>query len=43
MVDIYNRVPPAKANKVGLRQSSFEKLHGEILSLDKLRPFGCRA
>ena len=39
-VDIYNRVPPAKANHAGLRQSPFEKLHRE--SLDELRPYGCR-
>ena len=41
-VDIYNRVPPAKANKAGLRQSSFERLHGEIPSLNDFLPLGCR-
>ena len=41
-VDIYNRVPPTKANKSGLRQSPFQKLHGELPSLDELHPFGCR-
>ena len=39
-VDIYNRVPPTKPKKAGLRQTPFEKLHGEIPSLDELRPFG---
>ena len=41
-VDIYNRVPPTKPSKAGLRQSPFKNMHGEILSLDYLRPFGCR-
>ena len=41
-VDIYNRAPPAKPNGTGLRQSPFEKMHGEIPSLDDFRPFGCR-
>ena len=41
-VDIYNRVLRAKFNKAGLWQSPFERLHGEIQSLNELRPFGCR-
>ena len=40
-VDFYNRVPPAKANRTGLRKHPYEKLHGDIPSLDELRPFGC--
>ena len=40
-VDIYNRVTAAKPIKVGPRQRPFEKLYGEIPSLDELRPFGC--
>ena len=39
-VDIYNRVPPSKANRAGLRKSPFEKMHGEIPSLDDFHPFG---
>ena len=31
-----------KANRADLRQSPFEKMHGEIPSLDDYRPFGCR-
>ena len=43
-VDIYYRVPLAKANKAGLRQSPLvlERLHEAILILDELRPIGCR-
>ena len=41
-MDIFNRVPPAKLNREGLRQSQFEKMHGEIPSLDDFRPFGYR-
>ena len=32
----------AKANRAGLRQSPFEKMHGGIPSIDDFRPFGCR-
>ena len=38
-VDIYNRVPPAKADRAGLRQTPFEKMHGELPSFDDFRPF----
>ena len=31
-----------KPSKAGLRQSSSEKLHGEVPPLNELRPFGCR-
>ena len=41
-VDIYNRVPPANPNLIGLRQSPFEKVHRETQALDDFRPFGCR-
>ena len=41
-VDIYTRVPPTKANQAGLRQAPFEKMHGEIQSLDDFRQFGCK-
>ena len=41
-VDIYNRVPPVKAKRAGLRQSPFEKIHGETSLLDDFSPFGCR-
>ena len=41
-VDLYNRVTPAKPYRTGLRQSPFEKMHGDIPSLDDFRLFGCR-
>ena len=41
MASVYNRVPPAKAKRAGLRQSPFDKMHGEIPSLDDFHPFGC--
>ena len=41
-VNVYNRFHSTKPNKTGLRQPPFEKLHGEIPSLDELRPFDCR-
>ena len=37
VVDIYNRVPPMKANKACQTQSPFEEMHGEIPSLNELR------
>ena len=42
-VDIYNQVPPAKANRAGLRQTPFEKMHGKITSLDYFYSFDFRA
>ena len=41
-VDIYSRVPPAKANRAGILTSLYEILHGAKPLLDDLRPFGCR-
>ena len=41
-VDIYNRVPPAKANMAGMQMSPYENLHGEKPILNDLHPFGCR-
>ena len=40
-VDIYNRVPPAKANRAGIRISPYKKLHGAKPILNELRPFAC--
>ena len=36
--DIYNNVPPARANTDGIR---YEKLHGVKPVLNELRPFDC--
>ena len=41
-VDIYNREPPSRANRAGVRISPYEKLHGLKPILNDLRPFGCR-
>ena len=41
-IDIYNRLPPSKANRAGLGKSPVEKMQGEIPSLGDFRPFGCR-
>ena len=41
-VNIYNQVFPTKADRVGLRQFQFEKLHGEKPSSDEFHSFGSR-
>ena len=37
-----DRIPPGKADRAGLRQSSCEELRGKIQSLDKLSQIDCR-
>ena len=41
-VDIFNRIPPPRANRAGIRMSLYEKLHGVKPVMNELRPFGCR-